>query len=612
MSAQLDAYAPDEIMGRAYDARLVRRLGRYLAPYRGQVIVALAGLLLLTITAVAPAILIKLVIDNAITPAVQGAISIDEGTTRLALLGVVFLFVVVVRGLLRYGQNMLVMSIGQRAMRDLRAELFAHIEGLSLSFFDKNPVGRLMTRLANDVDALADLLTQGVVAMLGDLLLIFGAAVLLVFLDWRLALVIFGSLPVVIGLTIFFRGKLRDSFVQQRIRLARINAYLNEHLSGMAVVQLFTRERTTYEAFDLLNDHYRQANVNSIRIFSTFMPAISITRAVTTAALFIAGGAWVIGGTLTVGTLVAFWQLLDQFFSPIEDLSDKYNTLQSAMASSERIFRILDTQPEIVDPPQPKELPRAEGDIVFDDVSFAYDGVNWVLRDVDVRISAGESVAIVGATGAGKTSIVSLLARFYDVQKGRILLDGVDIRELRLADLRRHVAIVLQDPFIFAGTIAANIRLRDESISDEQVRAAARFVNASSFIEKLPDAYETVLTERGSVLSVGQKQLIGFARIVAFNPEVMLVLDEATSSVDTETERLIQDALPKLMKGRTSIVIAHRLSTIQHADRIIVLQHGRVVETGSHQALLAQRGTYRQLYELQYGLDPEAVELTVA
>jgi len=606
VSAQLDAYAPDDVIGRAYDARLVRRLGQYLGPYRGQVIVALAGLLLLTITAVAPAILIKLVIDNAITPVVEGTLSINDGITLLAELGLVFLIVLVARALLRYGQNMLVMSIGQRAMRDLRAELFGHIEGLSLSFFDKNPVGRLMTRLANDVDALADLLTQGVVAMLGDLLLIFGAAVLLVFLDWRLALVIFGSLPVVIGLTIFFRSRLRDSFVNQRIRLARINAYLNEHLSGMAVVQLFTRERTTYEAFDVLNDHYREANFNSIRIFSTFMPAISITRAVTTAALFIAGGAWVIGGTLTVGTLVAFWQLLDQFFSPIEDLSDKYSTLQSAMASSERIFRILDTQPEIVDPPQPKELPLANGEITFDDVSFAYDGVNWVLRDVDLKIKAGESVAIVGATGAGKTSIVSLLARFYDVQKGRILLDGIDIRELRLSDLRRHVAIVLQDPFIFAGSIAANIRLRDESITDEQVRAAARFVNASSFIEKLPDAYGTVLTERGSVLSVGQKQLIGFARIVAFNPEVMLVLDEATSSVDTETERLIQEALPKLMEGRTSIVIAHRLSTIQHADRIIVLQHGRVVETGSHSELLAKRGTYRQLYELQYGLRTEA------
>jgi ATP-binding cassette subfamily B protein len=602
MSAALDAYAPDEVLGRAYDARLVRRLGGYLTPYRGQVIVAMAGLLLLTITAVAPAILTKLVIDNAITPVVQGTLGTTEGITLLAQLAFLYVFVLVARAVLRYGQNMLVMSIGQKAMRDLRAQLFAHIESLSLSFFDHNPVGRLMTRLANDVDALADLLTQGVVAMLGDLLLLAGASLILLILDPRLALVIFAALPVVIGLTIFFRGKLRTSFVHQRIRLARINAYLNEHLSGMAVVQLFTRERTTYESFDTLNDDYREANRNAIAINSTFMPLISITRAFTTSALFIAGGAWVISGSLTVGTLVAFWQLLDQFFSPIEDLSDKYNLLQAAMASSERIFRILDTQAEITDPPQPRELPLAQGDITFDNVSFAYDGVNWVLRDVDLRIHAGESVAIVGATGAGKTSIVSLLARFYDVQKGRILLDGIDIRELRLADLRRHVAIVLQDPFIFAGTVAANIRLRDESITDEQVRAAAAFVNAAPFIDKLPDGYETVLTERGSVLSVGQKQLIGFARIVAFNPEVMLVLDEATSSVDTETEGLIQDALPKLMEGRTSIVIAHRLSTIQHADRIIVLQHGRVVETGSHSELLAKRGTYRQLYELQYGL----------
>ena len=605
MTATLDAYAPDEVMGRAYDARLVRRLGRYLLPYRRAVLIALAGLLLLTITAVAPAILTKLIIDNAITPVVNGTLSTNAGITLLVQLAVVYVFVIASRAALRYGQNMLVMSVGQKAMRDLRVELFAHIESMSLSFFDHNPVGRLMTRLANDVDALADLLTQGVVAMLGDVLLLAGAALLLMFLDPRLAVVIFVSLPVVIGLTIFFRGKLRTSFVNQRIRLARINAYLNEHLSGMAVVQLFTREQTTYESFDALNDDYRQANRNAIAINSTFMPLITITRAVTTAALFIAGGSWVIAGTLSVGTLIAFWQLLDQFFSPIEDLSDKYNLLQAAMASSERIFRILDTNAEITDPPHPKDLPLAQGDIAFDNVSFAYDGINWVLRDVDVHINAGEKVAIVGATGAGKTSIVSLLARFYDVQKGRILLDGIDIRDLRLADLRRHVAIVLQDPFIFAGTIAANIRLRDESISDEQVVAAARFVNASAFIDKLPDGYDTVLTERGSVLSVGQKQLLGFARIVAFNPEVMLVLDEATSSVDSETEQLIQDALPKLMEGRTSIVIAHRLSTIQHADRIIVLQHGRVVETGSHSELLAKRGTYRQLYELQYGLQSE-------
>jgi len=603
MSAALDAYAPDEIFGKAYDARLVKRLGRYLVPYKGQVFIALVGLLLLTVTAVAPALLTKLIIDSAIAPAIQGSVSPADALTSLIWLGLLYLVALSARALLRYGQNMLVMVIGERAMRDLRAELFAHLESLSLSFFDHNPVGRLMTRLTNDVDALADLLTNGVVAMLGDVLLLAGAGLLLVVLDIRLALVIFASLPIVGVLTFYFRSRMRNSFVNQRIRLARINAYLNENLSGMAVVQLFTRERTTYVAFDGLNDDYRQANRAAVRISSTFTPLITVTRAVTTAGLFIAGGAWVLGGSLTVGTLVAVWQLLDQFFSPIEDLSDKYSLLQAAMASSERIFRILDTRAEITDPAEPKELTRLRGEIVFDHVWFAYDKSNWVLRDVDFRIEPGESVAIVGATGAGKTSIVSLMARFYDIQKGHIRLDGVDVRDLRLSDLRRHIGIVLQDPFIFAGSVAANIRLRDASITDERVHAAAEFVNAAGFIEALSDGYDTVLTERGSILSVGQKQLIGFARIVAFNPEIMLVLDEATSSVDTETERLIQDALPKLMEGRTSIVIAHRLSTIQHVDRIIVLRGGQVVETGSHAELLAKGGTYYRLYELQYGLD---------
>jgi ATP-binding cassette subfamily B protein len=600
MSQAADAFLPDDLFGKAYDAQLVRRLAGYLAPYRRLVAVAFGGLLLLAFTEVAPALLTKVLIDTAVAPAVSGSIGAPEGATRLLGLGAVYLAVLIARALLRYGQNLLVTTIGQRAMRDLRTRLFAHVESLSLSFFDRNPVGRLMTRLTNDVDALADLLTQGVISMLGDVLLLAGAAVVLVILDVRLSLVIFCSLPVVIILTAYFRTKMRASFVNQRIRLARINAYLNENLSGMAVVQLFTRERTTYEAFDVLNDDHRLANRDAIRANSTFTPLITLTRAVTTAALFVAGGAWVHDGSLTIGTLLAFWQLIDQFFSPIEDLSDKYSTLQAAMASSERIFRILDTQPEITDPDQPTVLSGIRGQVTFEHVSFAYSDEKWVLRDVDFTIRPGEKVAIVGATGAGKTSIISLLARFYDVQKGRILLDGVDIRSLRQRDLRRHVGVVLQDPFIFAGTIASNIRLRDGSISDDQVREAAAFVNAASFIEAMPNAYETVVTERGSTLSVGEKQLIGFARMVAFNPEIMVVLDEATSSVDTETERLIQDALPKLMRGRTSIVIAHRLSTIQHADRIIVLSNGRVEEMGSHQGLLAKRGTYHRLYELQY------------
>jgi ATP-binding cassette subfamily B protein len=368
----------------------------------------------------------------------------------------------------------------------------------------------------------------------------------------------------------------------------------------MAIVQLFTREKQTFDQFEVLNRDLLAANQGQVRAMSVFQPTVNFTRAATSAALFVVGAYWIQQGELSLGTLVAFWQLLNQFFQPILDLSEKYNIMQAAMASSERVFTLLDTKATIVDPPNPVSLPHVRGEIRFDNVSFAYNEGDWVLRDVDLTIGAGESVAIVGATGAGKTSIISLISRFYDVQKGRILLDGVDLRDMRQADVRRHVGVVLQDPFIFAGTIASNIRLNESSISDEQVRAAARFVNADKFIDRLPDAYATVVTERGSTLSVGQKQLLAFARAIAFNPEIMLVLDEATSSVDTETEQLIQDALKKLMQGRTSIIIAHRLSTIQNVDRIIVLHKGRVVEMGTHRDLLAQRGVYHRLYELQY------------
>jgi len=368
----------------------------------------------------------------------------------------------------------------------------------------------------------------------------------------------------------------------------------------MSIVQLFTRQRRAYRQFDELNTDLLEANRGAIRAMSLFFPAVTFTRAATAAGLFIAGSNWILAGQLSIGTLLAFWLLIDQFFRPIQDLSEKYNILQSAMASSERVFRLLDTQATIVDPPHPVELPHVRGEIRFDNVSFAYNEGDWVLRDVDFTIGAGESVAIVGATGAGKTSIISLISRFYDVQKGRILLDGVDLRELAQREVRRHVGVVLQDPFIFAGTIASNIRLEDRSISDEQVRAAARFVNADKFIDRLPEGYDTVVTERGSTMSVGQKQLLAFARAIAFNPEIMLVLDEATSSVDTETEHLIQDALAKLMVGRTSIIIAHRLSTIQNVDRIVVLHKGRVAEIGTHRELLGQHGVYHRLYELQY------------
>jgi len=479
-------------------------------------------------------------------------------------------------------------------------QLFAHLQRLSLTFFDRNPVGRLMTRITNDIDALTDMVTQGVVAIFGDIVVIGTIAIVLLLLDFRLALVTFAALPLLIWLTMYFRRIMRDSFRSIRIRLARINAYLNENLSGMAIVQLFTRERASFKQFDDLNTDLLNANRGQIRAMSMFFPAVGFTRAATSAALFVAGGFWILEGEMTIGTLLAFWQLVDRFFQPIGDLAEKYNIMQAAMASSERVFRLLDTKATIVDPSHPRELAHVRGEITFENVSFAYNEGDWVLRDVSFKISAAESVAIVGATGAGKTSIISLISRFYDVQKGRILLDGVDLRELRQKDVRRHVGVVLQDPFIFAGTVASNIRLNNETISDQQVRAAATFVNADKFIEKLPQGYDTVVTERGSTLSVGQKQLLAFARAIAFNPEILLVLDEATSSVDTETEHLIQDALAKLMVGRTSIIIAHRLSTIQNVDRIIVLHKGRVVEMGTHRDLLAQRGVYHRLYELQY------------
>ena len=595
-------FQEDEILGKAYDGRLMRRLLTYLRPYRGLVSLALALLIGLSFVEIAPPLVARFIIDTAIAPALgpSATIAPDEGVRRLVPLGLAYLGLLVAGAFLRYGQNILTTYVGQRAMYDLRVQLFGHLQFLSLSFFDRNPVGRLMTRITNDIDALTDMVTQGVVAIFGDVLMVLGIAVVLLLLDVRLALITFVSLPVLIVLTGYFRRMMRESFRSVRIRLARINAYLNENISGMSIVQLFTRQRRAYTQFDALNTDLLEANRGAIRAMSLFFPAVTFTRAATAAGLFIAGSSWILAGELSLGTLLAFWLLIDQFFRPIQDLSEKYNILQSAMASSERVFRLLDTEATVVDPPHPVELAHVRGEITFENVSFAYNEGDWVLRDVDFTIGAGESVAIVGATGAGKTSIISLISRFYDVQQGRILLDRVDVRELAQREVRRHVGVVLQDPFIFAGTIASNIRLEDRSITDEQVRAAAQFVNADKFIERLADGYDTVVTERGSTLSVGQKQLLAFARAIAFNPEIMLVLDEATSSVDTETEHLIQDALAKLMVGRTSIIIAHRLSTIQNVDRIIVLHKGRVAEMGTHRELLAQHGVYHRLYELQY------------
>ena len=593
-------FQEDEILGKAYDATLTRRLVGYLAPYKGWVALAIALLLMQSAAQIVPPIIAKNIVDQAVIPAVSGALSQSDAFARLAVLGLIYLVVLTIGASIRYAQTILTTWVGQKAMYDLRLELFRHLQFLPLAFFDRNPVGRLMTRITNDIDALTDMVTRGVVSIFGDIAMVVLISGAMLILDSRLALVTFLSLPVLIALTAYFRGIMRESFRAIRIRLARVNAFLNETLSGMAIVQLFTREKPVFDAFDSLNRDLLAANQGQVRAMSVFQPTVNFTRNATAALLFVVGANWVLDAQLSLGTLVAFWQLLQQFFQPILDLSEKYNIMQAAMASSERVFRLLDTKSDILDPAQPVDLPHVRGEITFDNVSFAYNEGDWVLRDVNFKISAGESVAIVGATGAGKTSIISLISRFYDVQKGRIRLDGVDIREMRQSDVRRHVGVVLQDPFIFAGTIASNIRLNETAIGDEQVRAAARFVNADKFIERLDHGYETVVTERGSTLSVGQKQLLAFARAIAFNPEILLVLDEATSSVDTETEHLIQDALAKLMQGRTSIIIAHRLSTIQNVDRIIVLHKGRVVEMGTHRDLLQQRGVYHRLYELQY------------
>jgi ATP-binding cassette, subfamily B, multidrug efflux pump len=457
-----------------------------------------------------------------------------------------------------------------------------------------------MTRLTNDVDALNELLTSGGLAILSDAVTIVGIAVALLLLSWQLALLTFLVIPPLLVLTHFIRQGMRESFRAVRIKLARVNAMIAENISGISVIQLFNRERAAAREFNVANKDLLESHLLGVLFFALFWPLVGIASAMTTASIVWYGGSQVLSGVLTVGGVVAFIQYVERFFQPIRDLSEKYNIMQQAMASSERIFYILDERPTVRDAARPVELGRVRGEIEFRDVWFAYEPGNWVLKGVSFQIDEGEKVAIVGATGAGKTSIISLLSRFYDVQKGQVLVDGVNVRDLPQSGLRRQVGVVLQDPFLFTGTIAHNIRLNETHISDDDVRHAAEYVRAHDWIAALPEGYDTHVKERGAGLSVGQKQLIAFARAVAFNPAMLLVLDEATSNVDTETEWLIQQALQRLMHGRTSIIIAHRLSTIRQVDRILVLHKGRLVEEGTHAELLAANGLYSRLYELQY------------
>ncbi len=590
----------DDIVGKAYDARLVSRLLGFVRPYQKLFYGALAlSFLGVAVDLLAPYIT-QIAIDRYIRPVGQSTLTPIERANGVFGMSVLFLGVLVVGFVLRYLQNFYLGVLGQRIMYDMRSKMFEHLQRLSLSFFDHNPVGRLMTRITNDVDALNDLFTSGAVALVGDVFSLVGIMIILLVENWLLALVVFVVIPPLALVTLYFQRVMRDNFRAIRVRLARINANIAENISGTQVVQLFNREQRNFSYFDDLNRDYLGATLRSLFYFALFFPVVSVFAAVATALIVRVGGGQVLTQALTLGALVAFLQYVDRFFLPVRDMADKYTILQAAMASSERIFRVLDEPVTISDPEQPTALGHVRGEVEFRDVWFAYNEEEWVLKGISFRIRPGESVAFVGATGAGKTSLISLISRFYDVQRGTVLVDGHDVRDLAQADLRRHVGAVLQDPFIFSGTIASNIRLYEQSISDERIREAARFVNASKFIEQLPGGYDEEVRERGAGLSVGQKQLLAFARAIAFNPEILLILDEATSSVDTETEALIQDALSKLMRGRTSIIIAHRLSTIRNVDRIVVLHKGRVVEEGTHEALLERNGYYKRLYELQY------------
>ena len=596
-----------EVLGRAYDARLMRRLLGYLRPHRRSVGVALATIAAGSVLQLAQPWLTKVAIDDHIAP---GDL---DGLDRIAL---AFLLVLAGSFVLEYVQTWTMQMMGQRIMFDLRMEIYRHLQRLDLRFYDRNPVGRLMTRVTSDVDTLNELFTSGVVTVFRDVFMLAGIMIVLLWMDWRLALVTFAVLPAIAWVTHWFRMNARESYRRVRLEIARINAFLQENISGMATVQLFRREARNFEQFAGINRAHRDANLESIFYYATFYPAIEVLGAVATALIVWYGGGRALQDTVELGALVAFLQYSQRFFKPISDLSEKFNILQSAMASSERIFGLLDTPVEIASPAAP--APRADSSpapglgprpalapppggvrIRFEHVWFAYRGDEYVLRDVSFEVGAGERVGVVGATGAGKTTLINLLMRFYDVDRGRITVDGVDVREMPLADLRQRFGLVLQDVYLFSGSVRENIRLGHDAIGDAAVQAAARSVHADRFIERLPAGLDSEVGERGATLSVGQRQLLSFARALAFAPEVLL-LDEATSSVDTDTERLIQDALHVLMAERTTIAIAHRLSTVQDMDQILVFHKGELREAGTHQQLLARRGLYHTLYQLQY------------
>ncbi|MGO9325382.1 MAG: ABC transporter ATP-binding protein [Terracidiphilus sp.] len=645
VSAQPKRRADDEVLGKVYDARLMRRLGRFVRPYWPQAAIASLSVSLKSVCDVAGPILVMVAVDRYLAPEVsdqdpsnavahwvavnsplahmlpQGAV---QGITRLAA---IYLAMLVTAYLLQFVQVYLMQWIGQKIMFDLRRDIFRHMQRMDVGFFDVHPVGRLVTRLTSDVDAVNEMFTEGVLAIVNDAFMLIIMAAVMLAISWWLALLAFAVLPLILIVTRIFRDHVRESYRRVRTAIARINSFTQEHISGMAVVQLFNREARAYRDFEDVNRQHMIAFKDTIFAYALYYPAVDFLSSVAIALVVWRGGFGVLHlpPTVTIGVLIMFTQFSLRFWRPIQDLSDKYNILQAAMAACERIFKLMDSQPEIVSPAHP--IPGdGSNRIEFDHVWFTYqklteeqkaavvkaeqsqtpgaelaaiNGIEWILKDVSFAIEPGQTVAIVGHTGAGKTTLTSLMMRFYEVTAGRILLDGVDLRDHDLTELRKHFAVVLQDPFLFSGTIGENIRLGNEQITNETMRRAARDVNVLDFVDSLPHGFDEPVRERGSSLSTGQKQLINFARALAYNPHI-LILDEATSSVDTDTELRIRGALERMVEGRTSVLIAHRLSTVQRAETILVMHKGQLREMGSHQELLAQRGLYWKLYQLQY------------
>ena len=646
----------EEILGKAYDSRLMRRLLKYLRPYRWPVAIALVSIVLKAFADVLGPYLVKVAIDRYLAP-VQGANSgmwswlSKRPMTGIAQISSIYFGLLATTFVFEFLQTYFMQWTGQKVMFDLRSQIFRHLQHMHVAFYDKNPVGRLVTRVTTDVDALNDMFTSGVVSIFEDVFVLAGILGIMLCMNWKLALITFAVLPFIAIATKIFRDKVRDSYRRIRVAIARINAYLQEHVSGMMVLQLFNRERKAYQRFKEINRIHMDAYKDAILAYAVYYPVVDLFSAIAIASVIWFGGRDIIRHIqvtslaftfrphlaihlvtdfATLGVLIAFTQYAQRFFRPIMDFSEKYNILQSAMAASERIFKLLDTPVEVVSPAVIKK-PTGPGRIEFDHVWFSYRdvpeeekaleagvarvgtaapgrpsrsdgstaGPDWVLRDVTFSIEPGETVAIVGHTGAGKTTLISLLLRFYDVQKGAVRIDGVDVRDMDLADLRSRFGVVLQDPFLFTGTIGGNIRLGTRRIRDEHIARAAEDVNLSDFIQALPNGFNEEVRERGSTLSTGQKQLISFARALAHEPKI-LILDEATSSVDTETEFRVREALSRMVEGRTSLIIAHRLSTVQRADKIIVMHKGQLREMGTHQELLARHGIYYKLYQLQY------------